>query len=92
MVITHSENFLNLENEWANQNKYNVYKSQKHHDDKYCFNNENWFIVCATLPKGQISNHYKMDDWELFKIPIKEKAELYDGHTTNDVILRLKNI
>jgi hypothetical protein len=81
-----------LFNEWALQNKYNVYKSQRHHNNSYCFNNPNYFIVCASLPDGQISNHYEMKDWDIFKIPIKDKAELFDGHTAQDVILRLKNI
>jgi hypothetical protein len=48
--------------------------------------------VCANLPTGQISNHYDMKDWHLFQIPIREKAELFDGHNSTDVILRLKNI
>ena len=80
-----------LFNEWSSNNKYNVYKSRKHHNNEFCFNSDNWFIVCATLPDGQISNHYEIKDWDLFKIQTKEKAEIFDGHTSNDVILRLKN-
>ena len=80
-----------LFNEWAILNKYSVYKSRRHHDNKFCFDNNNYFIVCANLLEGHISNHYEMKDWELFKIPIRDKAELFDGHTSGDVILRLKN-
>jgi hypothetical protein len=97
-----------LFNEWAKQTiknpdfgkkgeppfiyKYNVHKSLKHNDDSLCFGG-GWFIVCAKLPSGQISNHYPIKDWELFNIPIEEKAKFaFDGHDTNDVIQRLKTL
>ena len=67
-----------------------VHKSWKHYDGELCFGG-GWFIVVAILPTGQISNHYKAEDWDLFKIPALEKALYpYDGHTTEDVIKRLK--
>jgi hypothetical protein len=84
-----------LFNEWGKYNipSYNVHKSRRHHDGLYPFGNENWFIVCAELPTGQISNHYTMDNWDLFKIPETEKALFpFDGHTTEDVIQRLLSI
>lgn len=72
--------------------QYNVHKSWKHHDGELCFGG-GWFIVVAILPTGQISNHYKQEDWDLFKIPVKEKALFpFDGHTPQDVIERLKNL
>ena len=93
-----------LFNEWASQlivekkvggaiveslGKYNIHKSWKHHDGELCFGG-GWFIVVAMLPTGQISNHYKAEDWDLFKIPEVEKALFpFDGHTTEDVIKRL---
>jgi hypothetical protein len=82
-----------LFNEWAISAKYNVHKSRKHYDGEYPFGREDWFIVCAELPSGQISNHYELKDWDLFKIPTKDKGLYpFDGHTTQDVINRLKNI
>ena len=33
-----------------------------------------------------------MKDWDLFQIPILDKAEQFDGHSSDDVILRLKQI
>jgi len=83
-----------LFNEWASQGKYNVHKSFKHEDGEDCFGVPNkWFIVVAQLPTGQISNHYKVADWELFKIPVTTKALFpYDGHTPADVLKRLKNL
>lgn len=91
-----------LFNEWAigdahyekhqDKDKYhlfNVYKSWRHADGKPCFDKENYFIVVATLPTGQISNHYKGEYWDMFKIPERDKAEKWDGHTPQDAMQRL---
>jgi hypothetical protein len=81
-----------LFNEWANFDipQYDVHKSWKHHDGELCFGG-GWFIVVAILPNGQISNHYEAKDWELFQIPIAEKAKYeFDGHTGKDVLDRIK--
>jgi len=79
-----------LFNEWAKQGKYSVHKSTRHFTGDVCFGG-GWFIVVAMLPTGQISNHYKMKDWDLFKVPEYEKALFeFDGHTSNDVLQRLK--
>lgn len=80
-----------LFNEWAAQGKYGVHKSKKHHDGEDCFGG-GWFIVSATLPTGQISNHYELKEWDLFKCEEKPLAEKWDGHTPNDVIKRLTNL
>ena len=69
--------------------KYNVHKSWKHYDGEDCFGG-GWFIVVAVLPTGQITNHYKAEDWDMFKIPDYPKASYeWDGHTAKDVIDRL---
>lgn len=71
------------------QPKYCVHKSWKHHDGELCFGG-GWFIVSAMLPTGLISNHYKAEDWDLFKIPEVDKALYeFDGHTGQDVLARL---
>lgn len=77
-----------LFNEWALKGFYNVHKSTKHSDGYECFNG-GWFVVMATLPDGQISNHYEMKDWDLFNIPVQEMADEWDGHTSKDVADRL---
>ncbi len=52
-----------------------------------------WFIVVAVLPTGQISNHYELKDWDLFKIPAKDRALFeFDGHTSADVVVRLNSL
>ena len=98
-----------LFNEWANQQirnprwasednqplniaKYDVHKSWRHHDGELCFGG-GWFVVVAILPSGQITNHYKAEDWELFKIPVSDKAKYpFDGHTSSDVLARLSKL
>lgn len=82
-----------LFNEWAGNSrkftKYDVHKSLRHHDGEPCFGG-GWFIVVAMLPTGQISNHYRIEDWSLFRIPEVEKAKYeFDGHTPQDVLKRL---
>ena len=70
--------------------KYDVHKSKKHNDGEECFGG-GWFVVVAILPTGQITNHYKMEDWDLFNVPEEPKAKYpFDGHTGKDVLNRLK--
>ena len=76
-------------NELAKQRLYDVHKSRLHSDGEIPFGDDNWFIVMAELPTGQISNHYEMKDWDLFDIPEKDKANIYDGHSPQDVYERL---
>lgn len=64
------------------------HKSKKHHDGELCFGGR-WFIVVMNLPTGQISNHYKLEDWDLFDCKEVEEAEEWDGHTSADVINRM---
>ena len=72
------------------EGKYEVHKSYRHADGELCFGG-GWFIVCAKLPAGLISNHYERKDWDLFIIPEVEKSMFeYDGHTSQDVLTRLK--
>jgi len=71
-----------LFNEWARLELYNVHKSRHHFDGEVPFGNPEYFIVCADTPLGQISNHYKINTWHLFKVPEAPKAlSPYDGHT-----------
>lgn len=76
-------------NEWAREEKYRVHKSRRHYDNELCFGG-GWFIVLALLPIGQISFHYKEEDWGLFNIPEFESAQFeFDGHTSQQVLKRL---
>jgi hypothetical protein len=76
--------------EWAKQGLYDVHKSYRHYDGENCFNDPDWFIVVATLPTGQVSNHYHRDYWHLFECPDEYTAKHpWDGHTSTDVCDRL---
>lgn len=66
-----------------------VYKSWRHEDGELCFGG-GWFIVVTILPSGQVTNHYKAEDWDLFQIQEVEKPkDKWDGHTSSDVRDRL---
>jgi hypothetical protein len=82
-----------LFNEWAKYySDYDVHKSWKHNDGELCFGG-GWFVVVAMLPTGQITNHYEEKHWDLFKIPERKRAKYeFDGHTSNDVLERLKSL
>ena len=81
-----------LFNEWAENQKYEVYKSRRHSDGELCFDGE-YFIVVANLPTGQVTNHYHIRHWNMFKIKEYEKVnEDFDGHTSSDVIERLQKV
>ena len=80
-----------LFNEWVKNGKYEVYKSKRHHDGSIPFpdDNEDWFIVVAILPSGQVTNHYHIKYWDYFKIPSYPKVkDEFDGHTSSVVLLR----
>lgn len=76
-------------NELAKNKKYNVHKSKRHSNGEACFGG-GWFIVMATLPTGQISNHYELKDWDLFHCEEREFADTWDMHSPNMAAKRLK--
>lgn len=80
-----------LFNEWYLQGKYQVHKSERHSDGELCFGG-GWFIVVATLPGGDISNHYEMKHWDLFDCEVRETGKEWDGHTSEDVLSRLSEL
>lgn len=69
---------------------YDIHKSLRHSDGEKCFGG-GWFIVMAELPTGQISNHYEEKYWDMFDIPVKEKANKWDGHTPQQAYDRMIN-
>jgi hypothetical protein len=78
-----------LVNEWDKQGLYDVHKSKRHHDGELCFGG-GWFIVMATLPTGQISFHFEDKDWDLFTCFGTANCDKWDGHTPQDVLVRLE--
>lgn len=66
-----------------------VVKSWRHSTGELCFGGDH-FIVTATLPTGQVSNHYKSEHWYLFGVPIVDRAPEWDGHTPKIAADRLR--
>lgn len=66
-----------------------VVKSWRHADGDLCFGG-GWFIVTATLPTGQVSNHYEAKHWDLFDVPWVPRPPEWDGHTPEDAADRLE--
>lgn len=77
---------------WVKANKgnaeYGIHKSLRHSSGEPCFGG-GWFIVVASLPTGQISNHYKLKDWDLFECEARELPDPYDGHTPAQSLQRM---
>ncbi|WDH77899.1 hypothetical protein PTQ19_10235 [Microbacterium esteraromaticum] len=67
-----------------------VVKSWRHSRGELCFGG-GWFIVTATLPTGQVSNHYSAEHWDLFTVPAVDLPPEYDGHTPADAAGRLRD-
>lgn len=65
------------------------WKSIKHSDGSY---EDGWFIAGINLEEGQVTYHQKIEYWDLFKCKDLEQAPKYDGHTSDDVLERLKNL
>lgn len=76
-------------NELAKSGAVEMCKSLRHNDGEKVFGGD-WFIVMVNLPTGQISNHYHISYWDLFKIPEKDKAFPWDGHTAEEAADRLE--
>jgi len=68
------------------------YKSKRHHDNDNDPMFEGSFIVVIESPGGQISYHYKLDQWDKFKIEERYEPNVYDGHTPEDTIVRLTEL
>lgn len=67
-----------------------VVKSRTHSDGEPCFGG-GWFIVTATLSTGQVSNHYRLQHWDLFDVPEVDLPPEHDGHTPEIAAKRLRS-
>lgn len=86
--------FVNLLEERSvmdDTSNHDVHKSWRHSDGELCFGKDNYFVVVVELPTGQITNHYKGEHWDLFRIPEKEFANEYDGHTPAEAADRIES-
>ena len=77
----------------VNQNKDISWKSFKHSDGHYCFDEDGeMFIVGIDTPKGSYTYHYHKKYWDMFKCQELEYGKEWDGQTEEDVtrLLSLK--
>ena len=51
-----------------------------------------WFIAGITTKEGQVSYHLPVRLWDEFPGTERERAPEWDGHTSDDVVERLKNM
>jgi len=66
--------------------------SKLHHDGEMPFG-EDWFIAGIELPSGQVSYHLPMHLWECARLTNARELPVgieWDGHTSNDVLKRLR--
>jgi hypothetical protein len=69
----------------------NIWKSLKHSDNT---NYEGWFIMGIGKQKGeQISYHLPLKYWDKTNFAtVLEKAPEFDGHSSNDVLIRINKL
>jgi hypothetical protein len=72
----------------------NVWRSKKHSDGEICFGTGTQFLLGIGNRKGeQITYHLPIKDWdECDFAETLEKAPEFDGHTSDDVMERLRKI
>lgn len=76
-------------NELSKNGDIKAVKSIRHSTGELCFGG-GWFIVMAELPTGQVSNHYELKYWDLFKCEEVEFAPEWDGHTPDIAASRIE--
>lgn len=64
-----------------------AWKSRKHHDGSAF---DGWFIAGMELANGQVSYHIPEKYWDLCHGWELETAPKWDGHTSQDVVERLR--
>ena len=53
---------------------------------------QGWFIAGMNTKDGQITYHLPTSMWDLVHAPEIERNDKYDGHTSDDVVKRLRVI
>lgn len=68
-----------------------VIKSKKHFGGEKCYDGQ-YFVVMIKTPIGQISNHYKLEYWDMFNCRVAKQGWKWDGHTMKESLERLKKL
>ena len=72
-------------------NNSGAWKSKMHDDGPIFDDDGKWFVAGVDLPTKTITHHIPIEFWELFKCKILDRAPAWDGHTSKDVLVRLRN-
>lgn len=74
----------------CNNNPELAWKSKLHDTgDMY----DGMFIVGIDTPKGQATYHYDIEPyWDIFNVKELDHAPRWDGHTSDDVIMRIASL
>lgn len=73
----------------CNEHTDRAWKSLQHHNpEEEMF--EGMFIVGIDTPYGQVTYHYDLPYWDLFKVKELDRAPEWDGSTPEDCINRMK--
>lgn len=74
----------------CNNNPELAWKSKLHDTgDMY----EGMFIVGIDTPKGQATYHYDIEPyWDIFNVKELDHAPKWDGHTSDDAIMRIASL
>lgn len=74
----------------CNNNPELAWKSKLHDtSDMY----EGMFIVGIDTPKGQATYHYDIEPyWDIFNVKELDHAPKWDGHTSDDAIMRIASL
>jgi len=78
-----------------NPGKYKIWRSKRHSDGELCFGTGSQYVLgIGTKPGEQITYHIPIKRWDEtdFVDHYTEAPSPYDGHTSDDVIERLKNL
>lgn len=78
---------------WNESNPKDIWRSERHSDGELAFGGT-WFVLGIGKEKGkQITYHLPIEKWEETNFAeTLENAPDFDGHTSNDVLERIKNL
>ena len=73
----------------CNTHKSISWKSKLHHDGTMY---DGMFIVGIDTPDGTCTYHCENDYWDLFHVKELDNAPEWDGHTPDDVLIRIQSL
>lgn len=71
-----------------------VWRSKRHSDGELCFGTGTQYVLgIGSKPGEQITYHIPIDRWDEANFAVNlDKAPEFDGHTSTDVLVRIKSL